>query len=267
MRELNLDEVKKSQLGALEAIHDFCALHNLKYFLAGGTLIGAIRHKGYIPWDDDIDLYMLRDDYEAFIDAFNSCSAKYKVYTVDNCKNYRYPFAKVCDEDTVLEEDGYQTMPGKGIYVDIFPLDNAPSTQAQKEELIKQEKKLHKYISYLSISSADRGFIKNSALAGLRILDSILGISYFGLKRNKIAKKYGDSASDEVCMVQGCAPQLEFYKRALFEKAAPVMFEGKERYAPIGYDAALRQRYGDYMKLPPEEARVSNHIFKAYAKE
>ena len=102
MRELTTEELKKTELDILRAIRDFCDAKGLKYFLCGGTLLGAVRHKGFIPWDDDIDIGMLRSDYETFIREFPD-TGRYRVITYTNNKEYRNPYAKVVDTATVLK--------------------------------------------------------------------------------------------------------------------------------------------------------------------
>ena len=123
-RITDIQELRGVQLGILDDIHAFCVDNGIRYFLACGTLIGAVRHKGYIPWDDDIDLYMPRDDYERFINEFKSVSGNCRVLDPKKEKHYYYTYAKVVDKRTLLvepEADGYRI----GVYVDVFPVDYA----------------------------------------------------------------------------------------------------------------------------------------------
>ena len=126
-KELSLEEKKKILVSILSEVHNFCDENNLKYFLPGGTLIGAVRHKGFIPWDDDIDIYMPRNDYEKFLCEFNKESERYQVISLKT-DGYYLPFGKVIDTKTVLIEnvDSDYKM---GIYLDIFPLDNLSITK------------------------------------------------------------------------------------------------------------------------------------------
>ena len=106
MNEIKLDELKKIQLDILVFIDDFCEKNNINYWIDCGTLLGAVRHKGYIPWDDDIDIGMLREDYDKFMKIFNNCcnNSKYKFISYETDKNWPFPFGKVLDITTVLYE-------------------------------------------------------------------------------------------------------------------------------------------------------------------
>ena len=119
MRAINSDELKSIQLDLLQKTADFCENNGLRYFLCGGTLIGAIRHKGYIPWDDDIDIAMPRPDYEKFVRIFNLTQNYYQVMSIETDPDYAYAFAKVYENRTVLKELHY---PGDafGVYIDIL---------------------------------------------------------------------------------------------------------------------------------------------------
>ena len=130
-RITDIQELRGVQLGILDDIHAFCVDNGIRYFLACGTLIGAVRHKGYIPWDDDIDLYMPRDDYERFINEFKSVSGNCRVLDPKKEKHYYYTYAKVVDKRTLLvepEADGYRI----GVYVDVFPVDYVTDNMAAR---------------------------------------------------------------------------------------------------------------------------------------
>jgi len=108
MIELDIEALKKVELDILSFIHDFCEKNDIKYSLCGGTLLGAVRHKGFIPWDDDIDIFMLRDQYEKFISLMeNNDDDTFKLITYKNSKNYNLLFAKVVDKRTILIEDPF----------------------------------------------------------------------------------------------------------------------------------------------------------------
>ena len=108
MEEMTIEELRKIQIEMLEHIDTICEKHNLKYFLLGGTLIGAIRHKGYIPWDDDIDICMPREDYKKLIEIINTQEDnKYTILNPYENEDYYYFFSKMVDNDTILIEDNY----------------------------------------------------------------------------------------------------------------------------------------------------------------
>ena len=122
MKIITSEELKAIQLDLLQKTADFCKENGIRYYLCGGTLLGAIRHKGYIPWDDDIDISMPRPDYDRFISMFNKPENDYQVIDMSNNKKYGLPFAKVHDTRTFVDELQY-TKDQFGVYIDIFPID------------------------------------------------------------------------------------------------------------------------------------------------
>lgn len=123
MRELNLNEVKEIQLRVLEFFSTYCKENKLRYSAYLGTLLGAIRHKGYIPWDDDIDLMMPRDDYDNLVKNFNYANEKFGLLSIESNNNYYLPFAKIYAKKTLLVEDIDIEFEELGVYIDIFPVD------------------------------------------------------------------------------------------------------------------------------------------------
>ena len=126
MERMSKEELRKTQIGILDYFTNICEENGINYFLTYGTLLGAIRHKGYIPWDDDIDVAMLREDYDKLIDVFNTNNnSRYRFSCVENDPLCMYPFGKIIDENTILYERGEQGIE-IGVYIDVFVYDNAP---------------------------------------------------------------------------------------------------------------------------------------------
>ena len=144
MRKIeDIQELRQIQMGILDEVHRFCESHNLRYFLSSGTLIGAVRHKGYIPWDDDIDIYMPRKDYEEFLQIYHDENGVYRAINPQVESHYYYTFAKVVDLRTKMvetETEGYEI----GVYMDIFPVDYVPDDVQERERVFRQKKLLYK---------------------------------------------------------------------------------------------------------------------------
>ena len=124
IKYLSMDEIKLIELEILQYIHDFCVKNDIKYFINYGTLIGAVRHKGFIPWDDDIDICMFRKDYEKFIDLFSKDDGIYKILSLETDDKYYNNFMKVINSKTKIEDERNYKTYDLGIFVDIFPIDS-----------------------------------------------------------------------------------------------------------------------------------------------
>lgn len=134
MRKIEIEELRKILLELMDEIHAFCEKHGLKYYLSGGTLIGAIRHKGFIPWDDDIDIHMPRPDYEKFLELFPKESENVLLENRLNDK-YRYTYAKVCKKNTLVVEHAMDGGVDEGVFIDVFPLDALGNTEEEAKNL------------------------------------------------------------------------------------------------------------------------------------
>lgn len=259
MKVIPIEELKLLQREILDDIVQFCEEHGLRYFLAYGTLLGALRHKGYIPWDDDIDIHMPRPDYERFLELYNNRTSNYKVVTHDLERCYHVPFAKVYRKGTIVKEFFYKQSVF-GVYVDIFPLDG-----------IK-----HKWQAFLCGQCIKFMYIKTFIFCKQQSLARKLRIAvtkaillpfteHFILGMMKsISTRYKYSECDRVCSFGSRTALREILPRAVFEKHIMLPFEGKMYHAPRGYDTYLKQKYGDYMTLPPVEKQVSTHDSQAY---
>lgn len=266
-RIVKSEELKKTQLDILLSVDRFCKQHSICYFLTYGTLIGAIRHKGYIPWDNDIDISMPRPDYERFIQLYNTeKEKKYYVISPDLDQSYPYPFAKICDPNTHLVEFS-SIKYNIGINIDLFPIDGLPKNE---KEAKAHYWKINLYRNLLNIKKIEldfkrRSLIKNIFLALSKTVLFVISYNYLIKKINHLFVTYNYSD----CLY---AADLNFgnvnrrLPKKIFESCISVEFEGYLFNAPIGYDLWLKSIYGDYMQLPPIEKRVTHHDFKAYYK-
>ena len=254
-----LKKLKEVEMEITDEIKRICDKHKLKYFLIGGSLLGAIRHKGFIPWDDDMDIGMFRKDYDLFIKyAKEELDKKYYLDSFETNKNYYLPFAKVRKNNTIFdEEENHHMNNHKGIYVDIVPIDNATS-----EDNLRQ-----KFQAIMTRSIIMTMFYKNKIrpLKELRYKPLVLFLSIFSKQRlmkmqDKIMRIIKDDNSPYVVILAGSYNyKKETNKREIYLPLINIPFENRVYPGIKDYDTYLTKIYGDYMKLPPKEKRV-NHI-------
>lgn len=266
MKEIKLDELKKIQIGILDVVHDFCQENGITYFLSSGSLIGAIRHKGYIPWDDDIDLYMPRVDYDRFLGDFNKNYKHYRVVSLQTDDKCTLAFAKVERTDTRIIEHVDNPME-LGINIDVFPVDGVPD---DIEERTKYFSRIQRFRDQLvlkdvSLDFKRRGVIKNLVLLFGKLFLIHKSMRHLAEQLDKAIDK-SNSNSQYVCnMVLGNGIKSVFAREAI-EGSIDIEFEGKIYKTMKGFDEYLSKTYGDYLLLPPEEKRVSHHVFTAFWK-
>lgn len=261
-KEIGLQELKSIQMNILDYVVDFCDNNDIHYWLDTGTLLGAIRHKGYIPWDDDIDIGMLRPDYDKFIIQFNSnASEQYHCHCIENDPNFYVPHAKVYDTRTVLyepDENGYKS----SVNIDVFVYDNAPDNDEIVTKMYDKRDMLRRRFNI-----QNERYITNKNYI-VRIAKYLRRFLYTMLYKNCIQKMVENSKSYSNIETKRVGNFTSFTRicceKIAFHGFIEVEFEGKKYKAPEGYDMWLKSFYGDYMRLPPVEKRVSHHSFKAY---
>lgn len=264
MKEITLKELRTIQLEMLDVIHKFCIEHKIRYSIEGGTLLGAVRHGGYIPWDDDIDILMPRPDYEKFIAIFNGYSSNLAVQHSKIDDAYRYLFAKVYDNRTVLIEDAMIS----GVFIDVFPFDGQPSSKEQHYEYASRY--LHLF-SQLEKATKFYKFQKDKNQLVLRLKYLIKKMLYPSRKRtlselDAFFSAYPFDTSEYIGCVVGAYPQKVRFERKIFDEYTTIKFENREYCCLKDYHTYLSTLYGDYMKLPPKEKQVTHHNFIAYWK-
>jgi len=260
-KALDIEEMKKIQLQILEFVHHFCEQANIEYFLSYGTLIGAIRHEGYIPWDDDIDLCMTRPNYDRFINEFSDKNNKYECLSYEHNPNFLYTFAKVMDKNTLLIENVILKC-DMGINIDIFPIDGINDDYAliKKQIFLKIQSELKTKRRY-----RNRALYINVLIAASRLFLHAISHRRIIAQMIKNAKTHEYSVAQNVCCVANGSREDKPFPKKYLESFCLWKFEGKEYYVPVEYDSYLRSIYGDYMTLPPEEERT-HHSFTAYSK-
>lgn len=267
LKTVSIDTLKQIQLEILDYVHEFCEQNKITYFIAYGTLIGAVRHKGYIPWDDDIDIAMPRKDYETFIKIFHLTKSKYKLCSFKIDQSCPYSYAKVYDSDTVLNEYADFDYP-IGINIDVFPIDGLPNDEKLRISHFRRLSILSLIRSFKIVKlSSNRAVCKNVVLLLGKIFFSLFSLKKIIEKSIKLSKKYDYSSSDKVAILTDSYGTCETTNRSAFKTSVLLEFEGRMYKAPIGYDEWLRNIYGDYMQFPPKDKQVNHHKFEAYIKD
>ena len=266
MKEIDINELRKIQIQILDNINKFCKENKINYWIDCGTLLGAIRHAGYIPWDDDIDIGMLREDYDKFLKLFNQNNTRYKLFASELDKHYYFAFGKVYDNETILYEPDEETGVKEAVYVDVFVYDNAPDDEEECQKMFDKRDLLNKlrtaqlYPNLYDKSSFKKRFMRFF----LNIYLKLLPKNYYTKKAIENSKKYMNEKTKRVGNFTS-AKRMTGDKN-IFKSFVDVTFEKKKYPAPVGYDDWLKAFYGDYLKLPPKEKQISHHKFKAYYK-
>ena len=260
-REYDSATLKKLHSVEIEILDEFvriCDKHKLTYYLFAGTLLGAIRHKGFIPWDDDVDVGMFRSDYDKFIEiASKELNSKYFLDCYELNKDYYFPFAKIKKNNTIFdEEESSSHEHHKGIYIDIFPLDN-----------VKNNHKLGK-VRALFIKSIVEVMLFKLKIRPLNkvnhpclvfVLSLLSKKSLMEWQKRLLTKNKNDKSLYVASLTGSYAYEKELFLREIIYPPKKVVFEGKEYNGMNDNKRYLSQVYGDYMKLPPKEKRV-NHM-------
>ena len=225
-KPIDSEESKRIQLEILDGIDRYCRERGLRYSLAYGTMIGAVRHQGFIPWDDDIDLMMPRPDYDRFRKEFEAEG----LYVVDLAErdDCVETFVKVCKAGTVMVDKCFQLCPYyKSVPKGRFPL------------MVKYFLKRLRYFYPGSFRSLKR-----------KLVDGQKAIPY--------------TTSETVGIYYASEKTRTFLPKRIYDEIGTILFEGREYPAPKDYDTYLSSLYGDYMQLPPVEKRVSHHAYDSY---
>ncbi|MDR3587302.1 MAG: LicD family protein [Desulfosporosinus sp.] len=260
MNKIDLRKLQLIQLDAFQEVDRICKKYNLAYYMIAGTLIGAVRHKGFIPWDDDIDIAMLRSDYDRFL---NCCASeltdKYFVQNYRTDTDFYPALTRICIKGTYLDDKYAKHLKfKKEAYIDIFPLDNVPDDEEMMEKHGNRIMTIDRIMSYKACLVYRKGPFY-SKLIGKKLLKMLLlPISLNSLQRcrEKAMKEYSNQTTSRVCSTATMySYKKHVMQRSSYENGVLLEFEGGMYYAPREWDTYLKQIYGDYMMLPPEEMR------------
>ncbi len=264
LRKLQLCELK-----IMERFAEICDKNGLRYFLMGGTFLGAVRHKGFIPWDDDIDVGMPREDYDRFCDLVDDAlpeSYVFRNFTKGNEMTIYY--SRIEDSSFVIRDFSANINRIRYAWIDIFPLDGMPNNGVLRN--------IHKFVLLsckLALQYSNFSTVVNQDLPGRRGLEKVLiGVGnlikperFFNTqdclwKLDKALRKYRYADSNQVVNFLGAYKFREMFPKEIYEKTADYEFEGKRYCAPADYDKVLSQMYGDYMTPPPDADKYKHHI-------
>lgn len=267
MKELTLKEIQDFSLDILKDVHSFCEKENIRYTLAYGTLIGAIRHHGFIPWDNDIDICMPRPDYERFIRTYKS--EKYEIaFFGERCKfDCLIAYARVFDNKETIAKNAHWIADPAGVWIDIFPLDGVPDSLDKFKTLYSNlhdewEKIIPKKIQFKRVAHCEG--LKNKLKLLLKKLRKGNGLGGHRMQKEyneKIVQIPFESANFwSQLSVMDNGP-VEHFPVKTFNERILLDFEDSKFYALKDYDTVLQAVYGDYMQLPPESDREPHQSF------
>lgn len=260
-KKIELQEYKEIILNILIKIDNICRENNITYFLDSGTLLGAVRHQGFIPWDDDVDVAMFRADYDKLAGIIQHGDYGLNFIRIEENPDTIYPYGKICDTNTRIIEHNFKSVEGYGAFVDVFPLDYMPNSEKERARLQK------KYLNFVKL-------IEHSARTGYEktpdIITNIKRLAAFWLGKafnvHKLVRKIND------IFIAMNAQETEYiglpwyisYPVQYYSETVTLPFEQHEFSVPKNYNEVLRLGYGDYMQLPPESERVIKHSLECY---
>lgn len=257
MVNYDLCRLHEKMLDILSAIDDTCRKYNLRYYLLGGTMLGAVRHKGFIPWDDDADVCMPHSDYDKLIEhAGEWLPKRYELICAENDKNYPQPFAKIQDAETTLIEHAHLRYLG-GVYVDVFPVDGMPDGRIAQRFHTLHYKHLCKLLYFTYRDPYRHG---HGPSCWLPLLCQRL-FTVEGLQRSirRMQTKYDFYKSRKVlCFDDGYRSIVD---REVYGTPTPYSFEGRMLMGVEKADALLTKMYGDYMTPPPPGTEFQHNFY------
>ncbi|EFE14041.1 LicD family protein [Clostridium sp. M62/1] len=278
MQEMTNQEMQAVELDVLRVLARICEEQHLDYFLIYGTLLGAARHKGFIPWDDDLDIMMKRADYDKLLKYLMDHESEllpYKLFCKYNNPEYPFMIARFCDTRYKYVANNEKDC-GMGIFVDIYPLDGAGRTWKE----VQRKGNYYRFLSSMCfLASREHFFVAHEEYSSkksikqtivkypLYLIAKTTGVRFWFKRLEALKEKHKYSECDYV----GPTTWQSDYKRDVMKKewvdeTVLIEFEGEQFRAPKEYKKILKHKYGNYMEMPPVEKRVATHDYKAYRK-
>lgn len=263
MKKIDLDEIRKIQLDILIQVDKFCREHKLRYSLGYGTLIGAVRHKGFIPWDDDIDIMMPRPDYERFLKEFEKTPPLSHLAILNYRNNDITPitWTKVTDSRTIIFAPNRKA----AVFIDIFPIDGAP----EDEKVVEYVKETYKRRCYVMRKRRSYKYGKNILKRYIKYIGKQI---LYPKSREWAIREYEeyvhsypfDTSPNTGLLFLTINYEMLVMPAGIFKNYRTIEFEGHEFMCISDYDTCLRNLYGDYMKFPPKEKQVRGHDYPTF---
>ena len=259
---LESDEIKERLFRILSDFADYCDENQLRYYLCYGTLLGAVRHKGFIPWDDDIDVMMPRPDFDRLVEMnIKGMNPNYRLegYSLNNSL---WPFLKIQDISTRVENEYRKG--DKHLWIDIFPLDGLPADKKKSDKILKKTHKLRQLYKYYGAKiGKGKNIFRIVSKVPIIIIGKCGGLKILSLYIDRLAHRYKFDESDYIGEIVWSLGDFERMKKADYLPAKEVEFCGRQFHAPACWDIYLTSIYGDYM-MPPAEKDRTTHEYTAY---
>lgn len=270
MVKIKQDEIQGLLLGILKAFREYALSKDLEFFLAGGTLLGAIRHKGFIPWDDDIDVFLRESEFERFCaeaakDPFIDAEKRYKVLLPGSDENI-YPIIKIIDTKTIVYEQNVDRKHAMGLWLDVFCMSYWPNSVEKSVQKFNKQRKYNRIWMICVCGNLQKRKYKliYPFILPIKKILEVLHMDYrFWVK--KILKLGKQEPTNYIGVFCFASDLRDRYLKKYYDHSIEVEFEGDTYSAPADYDYVLTQFYGDYMQLPPVEKRI-RHDFDAFYK-
>lgn len=265
MRLINTKEQRDTYISMLSYLDKYCTDNNLSYFLAYGSLLGAIRHKGFIPWDDDVDIFMPRKDYEELLRKHDN-NGRYKVYHFTNNDTIVSRMIYLVDSFTYRKPSYSKSfVKNLGMNLDIFPIDNTPDNRI-KRIIHRKRVSFYDWVFNMKVIpiSPYRSRIKNMYLRILQLFLSPFSFNWLLPRLDSVASRYKNKNTYYCNCFYSPYDQKKSFITKDFSEAKRCQFENIVIRIPTGFDSILKTTYGDYMKLPPKENRLPHNDHMEY---
>lgn len=249
-KEISPEEMRVLQLQMLDFLHKTCEENQLRYYLCGGTLLGAVRHQGYIPWDDDIDVAMPSSDLKKLI-ALMKGNKNYELLNPYESSHYYFECTKLIDKRTIMYSIGFPLKINLGVDIDIFPLIGFPEDEKERRCYVDRLEKLYE--------NKCRTFYEED-VSDQRLKERLFQVM-------DCMEEYDFDSSRKIGFLLSRYSEKEIMDRSIYEATVDLEFEGRLFHAAAGYETYLKTIFGKYWELPPPEKRVATHQYKAYWRE